>query len=90
MSLEPNLGKFTLRGGSETADRLKDQLLRRGMILIKNMPLCNQVVQIEQVLARASRTGKGAFKEVNLAVYMSETLFCWKQNSAIQRIVTRI
>lgn len=85
-----NLSSFTLRGGAGTAEILRDQLLRRGMILVRNMPLCKQVVHIEQILARASRAGKGAFKEVNLAAYMSETLFCWKQNSALQRVITRI
>lgn len=81
---------FTQRGGIEAAERLRDYITRRGMIMVKNMPACKWVVQAERVLAQASATGANAFSEVNLAVYMSESLFAWKQHSGLNHLLTRI
>ena len=85
-----DLQKFTSRGGESAAASLKTYITNKGMIRIDLMPLCPIVVKVEQVLARASAVGKDAFSSINLAVYMSESLFCWKQNSGLRRIVTRI
>lgn len=81
---------FTTRGGDQAASELQAYIIRRGMIRIELMPLCNRVVEIERILARASAAGKGAFSDVNLAVYMSERLFCWKQDSGLKLVSTRI
>lgn len=85
-----DLQKFTNRGGEEAAGKLKQYITHKGMIPIYLMPLCQKVVRIEQLLSRAAAAGKGAFSSVNLAVYMSESLFCWKQNSGLKTLISRI
>lgn len=85
-----NLTKFTNRGGDVAAEKLQQYIATKAMIPLFLMPLCDRVVKIEQLLARATSIGRGAFSNVNLAVYMSENAFCWKQHSGIQLVVSRI
>lgn len=85
-----NLTKFTGRGGEKSAQMLREYISTKGIIPISLMPLCERVTRIEQILAQASKIGRGAFSDVNLAAYMSEAAFCWKQNSGLQLVVSRI
>ncbi|MNU68210.1 hypothetical protein D3C71_575710 [compost metagenome] len=85
-----DLQKFSTRGGQKSADELRDYIVTKGMIRVDLMPLCKRVQEIEAVLARASAASGGAFSDVNLAAFLSEALFCRKQNSGLRLILDRI
>lgn len=82
--------KFSTRGGKPAATELQEYIVKKGMIRIELMPLCSTVQKIESVLARASAASNGIFREVNLACFLNESLFCRKQTRSLQLVVDRI
>lgn len=69
------------------ADQLRDQILRRGMILFDFMPRSPQRSTEQAFLDGLSRRYRTHFGRVSLAVYMSEWNFCWKQVSALSTVL---
>jgi hypothetical protein len=68
-------------------DRLKDQLLRRGMIRVDAMPTSRLQRQWSQFQGDLSRRHTELFSSITLAIYMNEHAFCWKQDSALSRLM---
>lgn len=85
-----DLRGFTQRGGQSSADRLREYITRRGMIPISYLPSSDRVQRIEQFLSSLSERCYGIFGGVTLAVYMSEAMFCWKQDSGIRQLLMRL
>lgn len=78
-----------LSGFSSTrhADRLRDQLLRRSMILFDYLPRSRIRTEEQRFLDGLSRRFRSHFGRISLAVYMNEWAFCWKQDSALSTIL---
>ncbi len=68
-------------------ERLKDQMLRRGMIRVEAMPQSSLKQRWSQFQGTLSRRHTDLFSSINLAIYMNEYAFCWKQDSALSGIM---
>tara|TARA_R110002124_G_scaffold9500_4_gene48707 strand:- start:1525 stop:2151 length:627 start_codon:yes stop_codon:yes gene_type:complete len=74
-------------GSAEKLSRFKDQISRRGMILVDFMPkstLKSAEIAFQDELSRNYRR---FFGRVSIAIYMNEYAFCWKQSSAINALM---
>ena len=68
-------------------DKLKDHILRRGMILIDFMPTCELKTSERQFLDQIGRKFNKIFGRISIAFYISEQAFCQKQVSALSEIM---
>lgn len=65
----------------------KETMLRRGMILVEDMPrstLSRKLLEFEQAISREHRI---FFGKMSVAIYMSEYAFCWKQDSSLKSLM---
>jgi hypothetical protein len=69
------------------AAKLRDQILRRGMILIDHMPWCPERTDEVSFMDDLGREHRSQFGRVSLAVYVNEYAFCWKQASVLSSIL---
>jgi|GEM_PF-3303154 hypothetical protein len=74
-------------GGEIEAEKLKNGILRRGMILVDYMPKSSMSTNLRSLQSRLSLTHKMHFAKIKLAFYMSEYAFCWKQDSVISSLL---
>lgn len=70
----------------EHAARLKDAMLRRGMILLDFLPKSADRTKERAFFDELTLTYRDYFGRVSLAVYMNEEAFCWKQASALANV----
>lgn len=68
-------------------ERLKDHILRRGMILLDYMPNCTLKTSEMSFLDALGRRYNLLFGRIALAFYLSEEAFCYKQRSALIEIM---
>jgi hypothetical protein len=68
-------------------ERLKDQILRRGMIRVEAMPLSPLKQRWSRFQGALSRRHNDLFSSITLAIYMNEYAFCWKQDSVLSQII---
>lgn len=68
------------------AEKLKDQILRRGMIFVRYLPKGILRRETMQFLDGLSVEHRALFKSITVAFYVNEYSFCWKQNTAIDQI----
>jgi len=71
----------------EEVDRLKDGILRRGMIRVEIMPRSELSIRWKGFEDALSRKYAAYFGGVSVAIYLNEYAFCWKQDSAISSIL---
>jgi hypothetical protein len=69
------------------AERLRDQILRRSMILFDYLPRSRERAEEQRFLDGLSQRFRGNFGRISMAVYMNEWAFCWKQQSALGTIL---
>ncbi len=69
-------------------DRLKDQILRRGMIRVGAMPQSKLSKEWSGFEGRIGRNHTEVFKRITFAIYMNEYAFCWKQDSALSSLMS--
>ena len=74
-------------GGKGAIDKLKDQMVRRGMIMIDLMPASKLKRSWTQFQGALGRRHVTLFRSISIAIYMNEYAFCWKQDSALSRIM---
>lgn len=72
---------------AEKIDLFKDRILRRGMIRIQAMPLSPMSENWTAFEGQISRKHTAIFQNINIAVYMNEYAFCWKQDSALTKLI---
>lgn len=75
------------RRRAEEIDIFKSQILKRGMIRVEAMPYSDLVGNWISFQDDISRKYSRSVAKISFAVYLSEYAFCWKQDSAIQKIV---
>ena len=68
-------------------DRFKDGILRRGMIRVEIMPRSELSMRWKSFEDSLSREYATYFGGINVAIYLNEYAFCWKQDSAISSIL---
>ncbi|MDB5713696.1 MAG: hypothetical protein JWO15_1093 [Sphingomonadales bacterium] len=80
---------FTPFGHSnrDAIELFKDRILRRGMIRIDAMPLSPMSRSWAAFEGAISRKHTSIFKNISIAVYMNEYAFCWKQDSALAKLI---
>jgi len=61
----------------------KDRIVKRGMILVDEMPQSELSKQWRASQDQIGRKYAGLFSRVSVAIYLNEYAFCWKQNSSI-------
>lgn len=71
----------------ENMDRLKNHILRRGMILLDYMPKCKLRTEETRFMDGLGRKYSKLFGRVSIAFYVSEDAFCRKQFSALTEIM---
>jgi len=74
-------------GDEDSLEILKESIVKRGMVLIDNMPRSSKSVQYRELQHRLSREYSKHFSKVTLAIYMNEYAFCWKQDSALSTLI---
>jgi hypothetical protein len=72
---------------TKKVELFKDQILRRGMIKVDAMPQSNLSRSWSQFEGELSRRHTVMFKRTTIAIYMNEYAFCWKQDSALSRLI---
>jgi hypothetical protein len=65
----------------------KEQILKRGMIIIEAMPRSALKIGWTQFQDSVGRDHKDLFAKITIAIYMNEYAFCWKQDSALSSLV---
>jgi hypothetical protein len=73
--------------GAANINIFKEQILRRGMIRVDVMPKSQLSLSWSQFQGELSRRHTAIFRRVTLAIYMNEYAFCWKQDSALSRLI---
>lgn len=73
---------------TETADRVKSMMLKRGLFHLHQLPICKEFAESRKFIDSLSTNYREMFSEVSLTIYMNEYAFCWKQDSAIQGMLT--
>lgn len=76
--------------GSRSAERIelfKEQILKRGMILVDAMPISQLNRSWYQFQSELSRRNTSTFSRITVAIYMNEYAFCWKQDGVISQLV---
>ena len=81
-----DLTPFGRRGRDEIAT-FKKQILGRGMIRVKMMPISDLSREWRDFEDKISRDHSRTFSGISFAIYISEYAFCWKQDSALQAIL---
>jgi hypothetical protein len=71
----------------ESIELFKQQILKRGMILVGAMPLSPLNRSWCQFQGELSRKNTSMFRRITLAIYMNEYAFCWKQDSILSQLV---
>lgn len=71
----------------EDIELFKDQILRRGMIRVNAMPLSQLSQSWTTFQGRISRRHTMVFQHISIAIYMNEYAFCWKQDSALAKLM---
>jgi len=68
-------------------DLFKEQILKRGMIRVDAMPQSELSLSWSRFQGELSRQHAVIFRGITLAIYMNEYAFCWKQDSALSRLI---
>lgn len=75
------------QSGQEGVIRLKDQIVKRGMIRVDAMPRSKLSRAWSNFQSQLSRRHTDLYQKISIAIYMNEYAFCWKQDSAIAEIM---
>jgi hypothetical protein len=65
----------------------KQQIHKRGMIVVDAMPQSALSQSWSQFQGRLSRKHTAIFKNINVAIYMNEYAFCWKQTAGLSDLL---
>lgn len=65
----------------------QDQILRRGMIRVDAMPLSELSRYWSTFQGQISRRHTVLFQRISIAIYLNEYAFCWKQDSALAKLM---
>lgn len=68
-------------------DLFKEMILKRGMIKVSLMPTSDLSARWKDFESEMTRKYSSHFGSISFAIYMNEYAFCWKQDSAIQKII---
>ena len=68
-------------------ERLKDNILRRGMIKIDLMPRSKLSNGWRDFQNKLGRRYVEFFGSISIAIYMSEYAFCWKQDTSLTQLI---
>ncbi|MEM9965077.1 MAG: hypothetical protein AAGC58_06995, partial [Asticcacaulis sp.] len=60
----------------------KDMIVKRGMILVDQMPNSDLSLKWKDDQSVLSRENSSVFSKITFAIYLNEYAFCWKQDSA--------
>ena len=75
------------RRGQSGVDRLRDQIVKRGMIRVDAMPRSRLSREWGEFQNELSLKHTDLFQRITLAIYINEYAFCWKQDSALIQIM---
>ncbi|WJI79594.1 MULTISPECIES: hypothetical protein [unclassified Mesorhizobium] len=67
-------------------ERMKEGILRRGMILLEYLPKCPERNSEKSFMDELGKDHSAHFSRITVAVYMNEYAFCWKQASALNLV----
>ena len=67
--------------------KMKDHILRRGMILLDFLPRCARRTAEMAFQDELRAQYRHIFGRVSIAVYMNESSFCWKQSQSINAVM---
>lgn len=72
---------------TERIDTFRDQIARRGMIRVDAMPMSATSRDWSSFQSSLSRKHTLMYKRISVAIYINEYAFCWKQDSAIAKLM---
>lgn len=73
--------------GSDKIEALKEQILRRGMIVVDFMPKSDLSIQWSTFQNGISKKHTSMFRRITIAIYMNEYAFCWKQDATLSNLL---
>ena len=68
----------------------RDRILRRGMIIVDEMPNSKIRNEWQKFEGELSRKHTRIFSRISISLYMNEYAFCWKQDSVVSQLFSGV